>query len=347
VEDGRAEYLALAEKVLGMLRRSSERAGEDDHLTLDNWEWPTGVALYSLFKIYKKAGIAEFRDYLSSWYERKLAGPGPHRNVNTIAPLLALAFLYEEEPRPRWRESIEDWASWVTKEMPRTLYDGLQHMTVLNSHYQQLWDDTLYMAGLFLAKAGLVLGRPELVEEAKYQFLVHIKYLQDKLTGLFYHGWTFDYRNNFADVFWARGNSWFTSGAVELLEMCGDGDASTRFVRNCLVDQAKELVKHQLDDGRFTTILDSEESYPETSATANIAYALMKGARLGLLPGEHGIAGERAARAVIGQVAEDGTVQGVSYGTGMGSSAEHYRAIPRRPTAYGQGLCLLMLSELV
>ena len=46
------------------------------------------------------------------------------------------------------------------------------------------------MVCLFLAKAGVVLNKPEWIDEAEYQFLIHIRYLQDKVTGLFYHGLT-------------------------------------------------------------------------------------------------------------------------------------------------------------
>lgn len=373
INDDSLNYTELARKVLSMLLRNTGQDADDgkrnkmgsgvkdstasqasgamtavdDHLTLNNWEWPTGVALYSMYKLADRSGDREFYDYLLQWYDSKLLKSDVHKNVNTVAPMLALACLYEDEPRPQWRVKIQEWVDWIMLEMPRTTYGGLQHMTVLNRHYQQLWDDTLFMTVLFLAKAGGVLGCETLVDEAKYQFLIHIKYLQDKLTGLFYHGWTFDYKHNFANVFWARGNSWFTAGAVEFLEICGNRDSVFRYVLSCLEDQVKELVKHQGENGLFTTILDSEESYSETSATANIAYGILKGIRLGLLDGGYAAAGQKAARAVIDQISGDGTVQGVSYGTGMGTSADHYRKIPIRPTAYGQGLCLLLLSELV
>jgi unsaturated rhamnogalacturonyl hydrolase len=40
-------------------------------------------------------------------------------------------------------------------------------------------------------------------------------------------------------------------------------------------------------------------------------------------------------------------VQGVSYGTCMGKDLEFYKKIPIAPTAYGQGLTFLMLTELI
>ncbi len=57
--------------------------------------------------------------------------------------------------------------------------------------------------------------------------------------------------------------------------------------------------------------------------------------------------GNLAADAVIGQVGETGAVQGVSGGTGMGHDLEHYKKIIVTPTAYGQGLTFLMLTELM
>lgn len=73
-------------------------------------------------------------------------------------------------------------------DMPRTEEGGLQHITYLVENRQQLWDDTLMMTVLPLTKIGLVLGRPEYIEEAKRQFLLHIKYLADLRTGLWFHG---------------------------------------------------------------------------------------------------------------------------------------------------------------
>lgn len=77
----------------------------------------------------------------------------------------------------------------------------------LTPNTQQLWDDTLMMTVLPLAKIGKVLNRPHYIEEAKRQFLIHIKYLFDTKTGLFFHGWTFeDGGHNFAKALWGRGN---------------------------------------------------------------------------------------------------------------------------------------------
>ncbi len=49
-----------------------------------------------------------------------------------------------------------------------------------------LWDDTLFMTVLFLANMGRIRGNKEYIEEAQYQFLLHVKYLTDKKTGMWF-----------------------------------------------------------------------------------------------------------------------------------------------------------------
>ncbi|MCE5344291.1 MAG: glycoside hydrolase family 88 protein [Eubacteriales bacterium] len=340
------EYRALADSVLQMLQKEHSEDPSNGHLTMDNWEWPAGVALYGIWQRYRQTGDEAALAYMRNWFDRHLAGPMPHRNVNTVGPMLALCCLYDSQRDERYRALVEEWAAWVMRDMPRTEFGGLQHCTVWNRHYQQLWCDTLFMACLFLCKAGLTLDKPEYVEEAKYQFLLHIRYLQNKETGLWYHGWTFDRRNNFAGAYWGRGNAWFTAAAVELLEMLPMQDASLRLIQAALADQVVALWKLQRVNGMFTTLLDVEESPCETSATAGIAYGVLKGVRLGLIDSGYREMGLKAAGAVVAQIDENGAVQGVSNGTGMGHDLEHYRKILITPTAYGQGLTFLMLGEL-
>lgn len=342
------EYKEIMDRVLGMLKCADGNDPSEGHLTMDRWEWPTGVALYGIYKTWQQTGDRAILDYLSQWYDDQLSRPEPpHRNVNTVAPMLGLVCLYAETKNGIYLAAIESWIDWVMKEMPRTEFGGLQHCTAWNKHYQQLWCDTLFMTCLFLAKAGVVLERPELIEEAEYQFLLHIRYLQDKITGLFYHGWTFDRRHNFANALWARGNAWFTVAALELYDITKRDNAAMRMIHSAWLDQVNALWKYQRVNGLFTTLIDVEESYCETSATAAIAYGVLKGVRLGWLPKEkYYDMGMLSANAVLGQIDETGAVQGVSGGTGMGHDLQHYKDIIVTPTAYGQGLTFLMLTEL-
>ena len=116
--------------------------------------------------------------------------------------------------------------------LPRTEENGFQHIVFNSENPQQLWDDTLMMSVLPLAKIGKVLNRPHYIEEARRQFMVHIKYLVDRKTGLWFHGWTFEGRHHFAEALWARGNCWVTIAIPEFIELL-DLPAATRCASFC------------------------------------------------------------------------------------------------------------------
>lgn len=339
------DYLEISQRVLGKLQHNRGTGDIHDHLTLDTWEWPQGVAVYAMYKLYKATGNKQTLEDMRAWYARHLAKGLPSKNVNTMAPMLGMTLLYKETGDETYRPIIEEWSQWVMTQMPRTQEGGLQHITSDDVNEQQLWDDTLYMTCLFLYQAGDALGREDMKQEAEYQFLLHIKYLHSPKTGLWYHGYCFQGRHHFGHAYWGRGNSWFTACAVDFAEWIPDGPVR-RLILNTWQEQCKALLSVQdPESGLWHTLLDQPDSYLETSASAAIAYGLLKGSRLGLLDEDCRAAGEKALQGVIAQVAEDGTVQGVSYGTPMGWTQDFYRTIPIQPTAYGQGLTFLMLTE--
>lgn len=169
--------------------------------------------------------------------------------------------------------------------------------------------------------------------------------MQDTRTGLWFHGWNFKERNHFAGALWARGNCWITAGIPEYIEIMGLKGVGKRYLTETLVRQIEALSGFQCEDGMWNTLLDDPFSYEETSATAGFAYGILKAVRLELVEANYLPIAEKAVRAVLSHVEEDGTVNQVSYGTGMGRDPEHYRRIPMCPMAYGQALVILMLNE--
>ena len=340
------DYRQLANLVLNRLRQSKGDGRWDDHLSLATWEWPQGVAMYAMFKVYQREKDAALLREIEAWYQGHLKKGLPGRNINTTAPMLGMAMLYEETGDKRYRAPIAEWAEWVMTGLPRTQEGGFQHITSDCINEEQLWDDTLFMTCLFLYRAGCALDRADWRDEAKYQFLLHIKYLHCPQTGLWYHGWCFLGRHNFGRAFWARGNSWITAGAIDFVEWLPENDPVRRAVLTTWAEQCEALVRAQdRETGLWHTLVDHADSYLETSASAAIAYGLLKGCRLGLLSCK--AEALRAAQGVIAQIAPDGLVGGVSYGTPMGNDLDFYRNIPIQPTAYGQGLAFLMLTELM
>jgi unsaturated rhamnogalacturonyl hydrolase len=317
-------------------------------IQFDEWDWEVGVGLYGFLRRASAANDRPAIDDLVDWYTRQIARGLPPRQINSTAPMLPLAILIEHVDRPDFRDLVEDWAEWLVHKLPKTEDGGFQHVVKERLNDGELWDDTLFMACLFLARAGVVMGRPDWVDEAVYQFMVHARYLSDPVTGLWYHGWTFEGRHNFAKAFWARGNAWITVAIPELFKLVPDlNGKDKRFLANVLASQVRALKKLQRADGMFHTLLDDPTSPVETSATAGIAYGILRGVETGILPVADRQHAERALAAVLSHIDGEGVVQGVSDGTPMGHDLEFYRRIPNLPTPYGQALTMLLLTEVL
>jgi len=317
-------------------------------IDIDKWEWAQGVGLYGLFKYYQDTGAEEILQFLINWFEKNIERGLPPRNINTMCPMLTLSYIYEETGEKKYLDLCSDWAEWLMKEHQRTEEMGFHH-AVSNGHSeQQLWDDTLFMSVLFLAHMGVILERRDYIEESERQFLVHIKYLSDRKSGLLYHGWSFVGRHNYSEALWARGNSWYTSGVVDYMEMVPELDKGVKmFLAETLRVQVSALEKLQDESGMWHTLLNEADTYVETSATAGIAYGILKAVRIGYLDKKYSAAGKKAAQAVIDRINQEGTVLGVSYGTGLSNVLNYYRNIKICPMTYGQALTIMMLTEVM
>lgn len=312
---------------------------------MDIWEWPQGVALYAMYLYYKDTNEKKYYYKIIDWFEMHIKKGLPRKNVNTVCPMLTLAHIYEESGDERYLNICLEWLDYVMNEMPRTVENGIQHITTEDTNNQQLWDDTLYMTVLFVAKMGEILKDDRYTQESIDQFLVHIKYLTDTKTGLFFHGWTFDGNHNFAKALWARGNSWYTAGLVDYLNIVKVNDGVKRFLISTLNRQVESLSHLQTENGLWRTLLDDETSYEEASATAAFGYGILKAVRLGYIDKKYEDIGIKAVKGILNCVDDDGVVNKVSYGTGMGDTLDHYRNIPICPELYGQSMVLLLLVE--
>lgn len=316
-----------------------------DYVSFDSWEWPQGVGLYGLVKLWARTGDASLLATIEDWYDRRIAAGLPAMNVNTTAPMLALSELWRRRRQPRFEPVLRDWARRVVETMPRTPEGGFQHNVSDRINDDELWDDTLFMVALFLASFGEASGERRYVDEAERQFLVHARYLADTRSGLWFHGWTFSGRHNFARALWGRGNSWITVGILDLVDMAEISPSVRAYLLGVLETQIAALLRLQAPSGAWRTLLDDPASYEEISATAGFGYGLMKAARIGLGPADWRKAGLKALAAVLANVGDDGVVANVSYGTRMGHDLQFYRDIPIQPTGYGQALAILCLAE--
>ncbi|MDC7693706.1 glycoside hydrolase family 88 protein [Asticcacaulis sp. DXS10W] len=313
----------------------------------NGWDWTHGVALFGLWKYHELTGDKKALDVIVAWFEDHFARGTPTKNINSAAPMLTLAHLYEAYGDRKYRAYLDRWGEYLMHDLPRTEEGGFQHIVFNGENRQQLWDDTLFMSVLPLTKIGLLLDRPKYVDEAKQQFLTHIKYLYDSRSGLWFHGWTFEGRHNFANALWARGNCWVTIAIPEFIEMLDlkEDDFLRRYLLDTLHAQVSAAARLQDESGLWHTLMTDESSYLEASATAGFAAGILKAVRKQYLPAAFEQTGVRALKGVLSNINARGELENTSFGTGMGSDLQFYRDIPLTPMPYGQSLSMLALTE--
>lgn len=188
------------------------------------------------------------------------------------------------------------------------------------------------------------------MQTSRHLPVLSIKYLQDVKTGLWFHGWTFDGRHHFGRALWGRGNCWVTLAIPEFLELLNlpPTNGLRLHLLSSLRTQVDALVKYQdKETGLWHTILDDPTSYLEASCTAGFAYGILKALRLRLIPKEERYVetAQKAIKAVLTNITEDGELKQVSFGTPVFDDIDGYKKIPLTSMPYGQSLALLALTE--
>lgn len=102
------DYRQAAEKVMNRLKNSRGDGSWNDHLSLATWEWPQGVAMYAMMKVYLATRDPAMLEEISAWYRGHIQRGLPGRNINTTAPMLGMVLLYEETRDEAYRPLIAD-----------------------------------------------------------------------------------------------------------------------------------------------------------------------------------------------------------------------------------------------
>ncbi|MBP1964252.1 glycoside hydrolase family 88/105 protein [Paenibacillus aceris] len=308
------------------------------------WDWSIGVAFYGVMKAYEHSHNESYLMRMKEWIDARIEQKIPKICINTNALLLTLLKINEKYPDSRYESVLKTFDQYLMSEGLRTPSQALEHTVIDNNWGLQVWADTVFMSLLYMTHRGIQLSNQSMVDEAMFQLDLHNKLLFDPKEKLFYHGWD-DNKRKHIGVHWGRGNAWMTAGMVEILELTGSDSALSKEISGILHQQLEKLSELQHPSGLWRTVMNSENTYLETSVTAGIAYGVLKGVRLGIVDPNYLIMGENALSALLHKVDEEGNVTGGSSGTPVKANEEAYNQIPYEITPFTQGLALLAMSE--
>lgn len=309
------------------------------------WDWPCGVAYYGIAAAYEATGKQEYLEALKTRVDELIELGLPVFTVNTCAMGHVLLTLYAATGEKDYREMIDAKIDYLENKALRFGDHVLQHtVSVANDFPEQCWADTLFMAALFLLRAGVTFKRPELIEDALHQWYWHIQYLQDEKNGLWFHGYNNITKDHMSGLYWGRANCWaaYTMSQVShILPECYLYPSYLE-IAGSLNEQLSALKFLQTENGLWRTLLDDEDSYEELSASAGIAAAML--AKKNPLYIKHV---NQFVKGILRNVTEDGRVLNVSAGTAVMKNRSGYHSIPKKwIQGWGQGMALAFLAEL-
>ena len=310
------------------------------------WDWPCGVAYLGICEAFRVTGNREYLDLLKARVDEYIELGLPSWTVNTCAMGHAMLTLYEVTGDEKYKDIALSKLDYLRHRALRFGDNVLQHtVSDKNDFPEQCWADTLFMAAYFMLRAGVMFGDGALVDDALNQYYWHIEYLQDKKTGLWYHGYNNITKDHMSGFYWGRANAWAAYTMSQVGRTLPECYLYPKYleIAGSLAEQLAALKLLQTENGLWRTILDDEESYEEVSASAGIAAAMViKGNPL------HLKYINRAVEGILANVTPEGRVKNVSAGTAVMRDREGYMNIPRKWTqGWGQGLALAFLAAVL
>ena len=251
------------------------------------------------------------------------------------------ADVHAAELRP-W---IDNYMKWISTGQFR-LADGTlaRNRPLPNS----LWLDDLYMSVPALAQMGALTGDRSYFDDAVKQVLQFSERMFVKEKGLYRHGWVQEMEPHPA-FHWGRANGWAIIAMAELLSVLPGDHPGRAAVLAQYRAHAAGLAAVQSGSGLWHQLLDRNDSYLETSASAMFTYAMARGINRGWLdPLVYGPVVSLGWNAVAKQVNAQGQVENTCVGTGMGFDPTFYYYRPVSVhAAHGYGPVLLAGAEMI
>ncbi len=311
------------------------------------WDWPCGVAYYGISTAYETTKNKEYLDLLKNRVDELIElGLPKVWTVNACAMGHCLITLYEATNEQKYWDIVMDKIAYISKDALRFGDNVLQHTVSANNDFpEQVWADTLFMAAYFLLRVGVKLKDEKLIDDALSQYKWHIHYLQNKDTGLWYHGYNNITGDHMSGFNWGRANAWAAFTMSKVGTILPEAYLYPAFldIVGSLNEQLSSLKTVQTENGLWRTILNDESSYEEISASAGIGAAMV--VRGNPLYYKYI---SKTYKGILDNISPTGKVMNVSGGTAVMKDRDGYKNITKDwIQGWGQGLVLAFLSELI
>ncbi len=276
-----------------------------------DWNYIDGCMMTALLNLAEITGREHYTAFVDSFIGHFVEEDGTVRtfhgekhSLDDINEGRVLFPLYRITDREKYKKAAMFLRGWLDQQ-PRT-FEG--HYWNKQIYPKQVWLDGIYMAQPFAAMYQRDFGEQDYSDILRQILNVRDR-MRDPATGLYYHGYDASRKAFWCDPdtgrsanFWLRAIGWFSVALADLMEILPDGEARNQL--ESVFSRLMEDVSRYQDagSGMFWQVVDQggrEGNYLESSGSAMLAYAMLKGARLGVLPEGCAAAGRRAFDGIV------------------------------------------------
>ncbi len=317
------------------------RVGKPPH-----WNYIDGcmiTALMAASEITDEEKYADFAEKFIDYYVQEdgsIIGYSMDKfNLDDINEGRVLFDLYRTTGKEKYKKAIMMLHEQIEKQ-PRTETGNFWHKKI---YPDQIWLDGLYMAQVFYTRYQKEFGGKDYSDTVN-QFKNVRKLMFDENKKLYYHGcdcsksafWA-DKETGCSKNFWLRAIGWFCISLIDNIDYIDDENARKELC--AIFAEAIEGISQYADPetGMYWQVVDCggrEGNYLETSGSSMIAYAMMKGARLGVIDKKYAAMGKKTFDGICEKyltITDDGELNlgGICLVAGLGPEDN-----PRRDGTY-------------
>ena len=276
------------------------------------WNYIDGCMIKAILEMYGITNEKKYLEFADNFIDAKVFEDGTidgydvkEKNIDNVNAGKTLFELYDITGKEKYRKAIDLIYSQI-KDMPRTKEGSFWHK---NIYPEQVWLDGLYMAQPFYMEYETRYNNKANYPDIFGQFIRVKAHMKDERSGLYYHAYDDSKQMFWADKvtglsshFWLRALGWFSMALLDTMDVCQDKDAPEyKIMMGMFTDLMDAMLKYQDESGMWYQVVNlggMDRNYLETSGSSIMAYALLKGVRLGYLPSSYKEYGVKAFNGV-------------------------------------------------
>lgn len=269
------------------------------------WNYIDGCMMTALLSVAEITGDKQYSDFAERFIDYYIGEDGAmlgyeqrQFQLDDINEGRVLFDLYEMTGKEKYRKAI-GYLREQLREQPRTSTGNFWHKAI---YPHQIWLDGIYMAHVFYVRYNLLFGDGD-VSDSVRQIRNVRKLMFDEQKHLLYHGLDCSKSAFWADPgtgrsanFWLRAIGWFLVALADLMEYLTDADARAEI--GAIFREVIAGIQPYADPetGMYYQVVDCGRkpgNYLESSGSSMVAYAMLKGARLGVLDAAYAQQGKK------------------------------------------------------